>query len=255
MKKAILIMAAVLLGTSTPVQAQQDEIGITLDLSYHTKWLSKGIEGYKQQGGLFKTIDIDLYGTGLGIKVTHRNATASGFVDNQRFDYRPYYKNQMFSDAPYTTNYNISVGYEHYPGLSRNKANTTYEWIFAFSWPNLLPEGFTPSYIAHYEYPAGSGNANRKVTGWVHRFKLDYSMNVTQLPNPLILSTEMGYYDGLAARNSDLCGYVTTGLSTKFNLTQNLCFVPGLYHQTTPDDSISRRKDITYAILSMKYKF
>jgi len=255
MKKTLLAMTIVLLIATTITQAEEKELGLTLDFSYHTKWLSKGVEGYGQQGAFFKTADIDFYGTGLGFKVTHRNAASTGYVDKQRFDYRPYYKNQMFSDTPYATNYNISVGYEHYPGLSRNKANTTYEWIFAFSWPNLLPEGFTPAYIAHYEYPAGSDNPNRKVTGWVHRFKLDYTLNINQLPNPLTLSTEMGYYDGLAARNSDLCGYVTTGISTKFKLTENLCFAPGLYHQITLDDAIARRKDITYGILSMKYKF
>ena len=46
-----------------------------------------------------------------------------------------------------------------------------------------------------------------------------------------------------------------TGLSTKFDINENLSFIPCIYQQITMDDSVSRRKDITYCILTMKYKF
>ena len=132
-------------------KAEEGELGVTVDLTYSSKWLTKGAYGYGGHGALFKTIDLDLYGTGLGLKVTHRNATSSGYVDKQRFDYRPYYKSTLFEGETYATNYNISVGYEHYTGLARDVANTTYEWIFVFSWPNIIPEGIVPKYQAHYE--------------------------------------------------------------------------------------------------------
>ena len=151
-------------------------------------------------------------------------------------------------------NYNISVGYEHYPGLARNKANTTFEWIFAFSWPKILPNGLVPSYIAHYEYPAGSNYDYSHITGWVHRFGLGYDLNVPELPNPLHLSSEVAYTDGLGGAAHDW-SYACFGLSTKFKLNDNLSFVPGVYHQISMDDSVSKRDDITYCILSMKYKF
>jgi len=253
MKKCI-VTVIVLLNPVVMAQAQEDELGITLDFSYHSKWLSKGAEAYGQQGALFKTIDLDLYGSGLGVKVTHRNATAGGYVDKQRFDYRPYYKGELFADRPYATNYNLSVGYEHYPGLARNKANTTFEWIFAFSWPDILPEGFTPSYIAHYEYPAGSNYDFAYITGWVHRFILGYDVKAPELPAPLHLSSEVAYTDGLGGAAHDW-SYATFGISTRFKMTEKLTFVPGLYQQISMDKSVSRRKDITYCILSMKYRF
>ena len=93
----------------------------------------------------------------------------------------------LFEGEPFVTKYNISVGYEHYPGLAREKANTTYEWIFAFSWPDVLPEGLVPRYVAHYEYPASSGDAFNHVTGWVHRFGLGLDVDVAQLASPLHL--------------------------------------------------------------------
>jgi hypothetical protein len=257
--KRILLTAIVLLSTVPLVAAEQEkekekELGVTFDLQYHSKWLSKGAEAYGQQGALFKTLGLDFYGTGFGVEVIHRNAIGSGYVDKERFDFKPYYKNQMFEGMPYAMNYNLSFEYEYYPGLSRHKANTTYEWIFSFSWPNILPKGFVPSYIAHYEYPAFSGDRYNYVTGWVHRFKLDYNLDVPQLPKPLCLSSEVAYTDGLGGASHDW-SYATFGLGTGFDITKNLTFTPGVYHQISMDDSVSKRHNITYCILGMKYKF
>jgi hypothetical protein len=151
-------------------------------------------------------------------------------------------------------NYNLGFEYEYYPGLGRLKSNTTYEWIFAFSWPNILPKGFVPGYIAHYEYPAFSSGRYNYITGWVHRFKLDYNMDMPQLPKPLCLSSEVAYTDGLGGASHDW-SYATFGLKTGFDITENLVFTPGIYYQITMDKSVCKRKDVTYCILSMKYKF
>lgn len=256
MKKRILLTITLLLFITGMAQAEEDQLGVTLDLTYSSKWLSKGFYGYGQQGALFKTVDLDLYGTGFGVKVTHRNATSSGYVDKQRFDYRPYYKSTLFEDETYATNYNLGVGYEHYTGLARNVANTTLEWILALSWPNIIPEGIVPQYIAHYEYPAGSGYLHDDVTGWVHRFGLGYNLDSFELPAPLHISGEVAYNDGLGGQTKDHdWSYACFGLSTKYNLTDNMTFVPGIYHQITIDKSTNPDKDVTYCILSMKYKF
>ncbi len=254
MKKGILLIAVMWLSSAAIARAEEDELGVTLDVTYMSKYLSKGAEGYGQQGALFKTIDLDLYGTGFGVKVTHRNATGGGYVDKQRFDFRPYYKSQLFKNEPYATNYNISCGYEYYPGLARNKANTTYEWIFAFAWPNIMPKRFTPSYIAHYEYPAGSNYKYHNITGWVHRFGLSYDLDVPELPQALRLSSEVAYTDGLGGAAHDW-SYATFGLSTGFKISDSLSFVPGIYHQISMDDSVCKRDDVTYCILSMKHEF
>lgn len=238
-------------------QAQESQLGVTFDLTYLSKWMSKGAEAYGQQGALFKTINLDFWGSGFGLDVTHRNATGGGYVDQQRFDYRPYYKSELFEDTPYTINYNFSAGYKHYPGLDRKVANTTWEWIFAFSWPNILPEGFTPSYIAHYEYAAGEDytkpNGADIPPGWVHRFILGYDLNISQIPGPLHLSSELAYTDGLGRAAHDW-SYATFGISTEFKITNNLSFLPGVYHQISMEDTVCKR-DVTYTGLSMRYKF
>jgi len=142
-----LLTTVILLSAVGLVQAEEDKLGVTLDLTYMSKYMTKDSEGYGQQGGLFKTIDLDFWGTGFGAAVKHRNATSSGYVDKQRFDYKVYYGGRFFEDKPYLTKYKVSWQYEHYPGLARNEANTTQEWKFAFSWPEILPGGFVPKYM------------------------------------------------------------------------------------------------------------
>ena len=117
-----------------------------------------------------------------------------------------------------------------------------------------MPKGFTPKYVAHYEYPAGSGYKYRYITGWVHRFILAYDLKVPQLPSPLVLSSEVAYTDGLGGAAHDW-SYAVFGLSTNLKLTDNMTFTPGIYQQVSMDKSVCRRKDVTYCILSMKYKF
>jgi hypothetical protein len=125
-------------------------------------------------------------------------------------------------------------------------------------WKNLLPGNFVPEYKAHYEYPAGSGyrkhNGDSIPSGWVHRFILGYDLLTQSMPNPIHLSSEVAYIDGLGGLVHDW-GYATFGASTKFEVTENMSFVPGIYHQITMDNNISNNDDITYCKLSMKYKF
>ena len=261
MVRTTIILTLVLLSFACVTAAETDaaleaekQLGVTFDLTYMSKWLSKGAEAYGSRGGLFETVDVDFYGSGFGVKVTHRSATASGYVNSSRFDYRPYYKNKLFTDSKYVMNYDISVGYEHYYKISPANANTTWEWIFAFSWPKLIGYGFTPKYIAHYEYPAKSNRNFRNRAGWAHRFIMGYDMKINQLPKPLNLSAELTYNDGLGGVPSDW-SYFTLGMGTAFSITENLSFHPGLYHQVTLDRSICKHKDVTYCRLSMRYKF
>jgi len=101
--------------------------------------------------------------------------------------------------------------------------------------------------------PPASNQAFRDRTGWVHRFILGYDLDWAEIPAPLHLSSEVAYNDGLGGRVHDW-SYATFGVSTKVDINKNMAFVPGLYHQFSMDDSICKR-DVTYAMLSMKYKF
>ncbi len=231
----------------------EKKIGVTFQLDYLSQWLSKGAPAYGKQGAVFETIDLDMWGSGFGVKVTHRNATSSGYVDKQRIDYRPYYKGKAFLGERYQIDYDISAGYEHYYGLAKEKANTTWEWIYSFGFPNLLPKGFKPKYIAHYESPAKGGEKYNYVAGWVHRFLLGYDLEVPHLPAPLTLSSEVAYSGGLGGANHDWA-YATLGASTSFKLSGQVTLTPGVYYQKSFEDTVCVR-DVLYSTVSLKYKF
>ena len=255
MKKKMLLIAALLLSVEGAAQAEEGQLGATFDITYMSKWMTKGAEGYSEDGAVFETIDLDLWGTGAGIAIYHQSATGGGWVDKQRLNYKLYYGSSLFDDQPYKTKYKLNWIYENWYGRAKSKGDLQ-EWIFVFSWPQILPvENLAPYYITHYLHPAGRNYTNRKTSGFVHRFGLGYDLDVDELPKPLHLSGEIAYRDGYGGPTKDRdWSHATLGASTKFQITDNLAFVPGVYHQVSMDDSVCKR-EITYCKLSMKYKF
>lgn len=255
MRKGLILCILIVFTVPAFAETLQGEptLGVSADVKYLSKWLSKGYPVYGSHGAVFSTVNLDFYQTGFGLIVTHRNATSSGYVNKQRFDYRAYYKSIFFEDEPYATKYNISLGYEHYYGRTRNKANTTWEWIGAFSWPQLLECGLVPSYIVHYETPVSGGDINRKVAGWAHRFGLGYDLNTSTLPNPLHLSSELVYNDGLGGLTHDWT-HATFGISTNLDIAENLTLTPALYYQVSMDDAVNTSDEL-YTIIGLKYTF
>ncbi|MFC1738106.1 hypothetical protein ACFL1G_03540 [Planctomycetota bacterium] len=251
----ILLLAVIVSSTSGFTQAQTDELGVTFDLTYMNKWMSRGAQVWKADGGFFETIDVDLWGTGFGVAVMHRSSTNSGWVNKHRFDYRVYYGDFLFDDEPYKTKYKVAWIYKHYYDSPRNARNVQ-AWTLNLSWPEILGStGLVPYYVSYYDYPSGShyGLVDHWA-GWVHCFGLGYDLQVPELPNPLHLTSEIAYTDGLRAAEHDW-SYATFGVSTSFELSENMAFVPGIYHQISMEDSVNSRNDITYCKISMKYKF
>ncbi|MHC4423132.1 MAG: hypothetical protein ACYSWR_00465 [Planctomycetota bacterium] len=256
-KTRILIVAVIVLGAAGVGLAEEGKLGVTLDVTYASRWLSDGAEVYSEDGAFHETISLDFYGTGFGAAVTHSSATDGGWVDKQRLDYKVFYSNSLFDDHAYKTCYNLKWIYKNYYDRARDKGNIQ-EWRFGFSWPKLLDNGLVPKYTLVYCYPAGSSYDNYKISGFLHVFGLGYSLNVPQLPNPVSLSANVTFRDGAgcttASPKDHDWSHATLGASTKLKIADNLTFVPGVYHQISMDDSVNTR-DVTYVKLSMKYKF
>jgi len=258
-KPKILLIGAILLSTTVSTQAEENKLGVTFDLAYMSKWMTKGKEGYSENGAFFQIIDLDFWNTGLGVSVRHINPANAGFYtgddvkDKQRLDYSVSYKSSLFDDQVYKTKHKLSWTYKNYYDQARNEGNVQ-AWKLKLSWPGLLGKGIQPYYIAHYEYPAGSNyHKTPHWAGWVHRFGMEVDLDLAQLPKPLCLSSEVAYTDGLRAADHDW-SYATFGVSTKVKMTDNVVFIPELFHQISMDDSVCER-DVTYCKLSMKWKF
>ncbi|UCE49572.1 MAG: hypothetical protein JSW47_05390, partial [Phycisphaerales bacterium] len=153
-KPKILLIVVIFLSTTGITQAEDNKLGVTFDFDYMSKWMTKGKEGYSENGVCFETINLDFWDTGFGVSVKHLSPTGSGFYagddvkDKQRLDYSVSYKNSLFDDRAYETKHKLSWTYKNYYDLDRNEGNVQ-AWKLKLSWPELLWKGIQPYYIAH----------------------------------------------------------------------------------------------------------
>jgi hypothetical protein len=276
-KKGILVLAVILFSMGGLVQAEEGKLSGTIDVTYLSKYVWRGFDIYGDKSAIQPSIDLDLYGTGLGFSVMGHRANSDGFENGERWDYTLYYQNGLFADEAYATNYRIGWVYYNYPDQPRRGTMAApnadlQELHTILSWPNVCPAGIIPSYCLVKLWPARSGSFSGSkspmggtASGWAHIFMLDYPWKVNTeglLPGiseqVINLHTELIYNDGVgpAGQNVDQdWSNIVFGASTEFDLGNNLAFTPGIYHQITFDDSVNGDKDETWVSLGMKYRF
>ncbi len=276
MKKAILLTAVILLSTVGFVWAQEGELHGVIDLTYQSKNIWRGFDIYGDKSAIQPAIDLDLYGSGFGIGAVGHRANSDGYELNERWDYSLYYGSKLFEAETYATNYRLSWVYYNYPDRSSHSTKSSADgWDLqelngVFSWPNLLAvKGLVPSYVLVKLWPSNSSSAigspksNGTASGFAHIFMLDYGMPIEGLtpdtPEQILnLHAEAVYNDGVGPGGQNIdqdWSNAVFGVSTDFDLGNNLTFTPGLYHQITMDKSVNPDKDETWVNLSMKYKF
>jgi len=258
----VLLIVVALFATpalsQTQAQEKAKELGVTLDVSYVSKWMSRGMEVWGENGGFFETVNVDLWETGFNFAYIHRSATGSGNVKKQRMDYMLSYSDSAFDSTPCKIKYTVGYMYKNWYNKLTNVAGKSKDiqmWVLKYSFPKLLGStGLIPYGVTTCDYPAKSDHGlGSHWAGWVHRFGLGYDLNVPELASPLHLTSEIAYTDGFRAADHDW-SYATLGASTKIKLSENVTFVPGIYHQISMDDSVCDH-DVTYCQISMKYKF
>ena len=115
-----------------------------------------------------------------------------------------------------------------------------------------------PRYTAQYFWPAEGGGPSNDVTGWIHRFGLDYNLVVGEIipNNPEQVFTfgwDITYNDGAGlAGTSDALGtdvdhdwsHMTWSVVTEIGCPWGGTFRPGLYYQTSMDDSVNDEDEL-----------
>ena len=276
-KKTILMSVVVFLSAAGLAQAQQGELHGAVDLTYQSKYVWRGFDVYGDKSAIQPSIDLDLYGTGFGVSLMGHRANSGEFENSERWDYTLYYYNSLFEGETYVTNYRLDWVYYNYPDNSSHTTSSLdlQEINTIFSWPKILPiEGLVPSYVLVKLWPSNSGTivgarspTGGTASGWAHIFMLDYPLTVPgflpETPEQVLnLHTELIYNDGVAPDGGGARGpadhdwsNAVFGVSTDFDLGNNLSFTPGIYHQITMDDSINDDKDETWVALNVRYKF
>lgn len=265
-KEVILLTVVILFSVGTLAQAQEGELSGTYELNYSSRYIWRGFDIYEDNHSAIRPLSLDLNigDTGLGLQVFWSRAMSSGKENVEEMDVSLYYDNVIYEDETYATNYRLAWGYYGYPDEPRSERDFQ-EFLVSFSWPELCPAGFVPSYTIVRMWASEGGSARNANGGWLHILGIGYDLTVPELvpelPEQVLhLSGSLVYNGGVGA------GYAANGtvdhdwshflfgVSTDFDLGNNLAFSPGLYYQASMDDSVND-SDETWVSLSLKYKF
>jgi len=265
MKKGILLVAVILLSTAGLAQAQEDELGVTLGVKYMSRFIWRGFDVYSNNDAAIRPfVDIDLYGTGFGVNVIHTRGVGDEMRNTERmekFNYTLYYRNKLFEGETYATNYKAGWVYYNYPERERSSADLQ-EAFVSFSWPEICPEGIVPKYTIIRMWPAESKADCRNNGGWWHILGLGYDLAMpgltSEIPEQILhLSVETAYNSSVYGRGDNTkhdWSHAAFGISTNFDLGNDLTLTPGMYYQSSWEDSVNP-SDEYWATLTLKYKF
>ena len=281
MKTKILAIAIMLLvvGSMAQAQAPEPELNGWAELTFSSKYVWRGFDIYDDKSAVHPAVDLN-YG-GLGINVTGHRANGGDFENGERWDYSLYYMGAVNMDQSYALQYRFGWVYYNYPdqpteGTSTpgNQNAALQELYTVLSLPKICPGGIVPSYVLVKLWPSDSGSFSGSKTpavpglggtasGWAHIFMLDYALKtggiLPETPEQVWnLHSEVVFNDGVgpAGQNVDHdWSNAVFGISTDFDLADNLTLTPGVYHQVTMDKSVNDDKDETWVSVGLRYKF
>ncbi len=259
MKKVILLTAVILLSATTFAQAQEELTG-TIDVTYLTQYIWHGIEQYRSQSAIQPSIDLDLYGTGLGLNVLLSRANTSGYESGEELRYTLTYDNSLYEYETYATDYQVGWTYYDFPHVS--STNDFQEFYATLSWPEICPEGVVPSYTVVKLSASQSNSPASEISGWLHVLGLGYDLPVEGLlpdvPEQILhLSAAMVYNDGAAAESGGVdsdWSHAVFGVTTDFDLGNDCTLRPGLYYQSSWEDTVNP-SDEFWATVGVSYAF
>ncbi|MHC4124048.1 MAG: TorF family putative porin [Planctomycetota bacterium] len=262
MKRGILLITVVLMCLAGMALAEEGKLSGTIDVTYVSRYIFRGIDTYREDHSAIQpSINLDLYGTGFGIGVWMSQANGSGQVNNEEIRYTIHYGNSLFDAESYKIDYALGWTYYNFPDNPR-KAKDNEEVFGAFSFPNLLPCGVVPSYtyIHVWQAEGGNGCGFRKCGGPLHVFGLGYDLAVPGFISEtaeqiLHLSAATVYNDGTYGAGVDNdWSHAVFGISTGFDIGNNLTFTPGFYYQSSWEDSVNTSDDY-WTSLNLSYAF
>jgi len=268
MGSKILLTAIVLFCAAGFAQAQDSDLHGSVDFTYQSKFLWRGFDLFGDKSAMQPSVDLDLFGTGLGVSVMAHRANSDGFEDDERWDYNFYYQNTLFPNEAHATMCRLGWTYYNYPE-GHNQDADLQELYTVLSMPNMCPAGVVPSYALVKLWPnssnslVGAPSSDGTASGFLHIFRLDYPLVVggilPETPEQVInFSAETIYNDGFGPRGENVdhdWSHAVFGVSTGIELADQFVLTPGVYHQVTMDSSVNEDKDETWATLSATYNF
>ena len=268
MKKKAVFLATLLVFTiiectgandgKSGVTIEENKLAVTFDATYVSRYIWRGFDSYpNNHSAIQPSVDLDLYGTGLGVNVWWSRANRSGFENSEEVDYTLYYGKSLFEGKSYATDYTIGWTYYSYPDEPRKVADMQ-EVFLSLSWPNIHPGGLVPCYTIVSTWPSESKSDVRDYGGWFHIFGLCYDLTIPDFwaeakEQVFHLSAETIYNDGAYGADHDW-SHGVFGISTSFDLGSNLTYTSGFYYQSSWENSVNTQ-DEYWTCLSVIYQF
>ena len=279
-KQGILLAAVVLFFAAGLVQAQEDPLGVTLDATWVSKYLWRGIDRLDDKGAFQPSVNVDLLDTGLSVNVwasyptavgdMYKGGGAAGFsrVDATEYQYKIAYSAILDEGEPHATYITAQGIYYDFIDIPSQAADAE-EVGVQFTWPNVCPTGdVTPGYYVGRIWPARSGKPRAgkddliagDYAGWLHVFSLGYDLTVPGLlpetpEQTFNLSVATVYNDGFAGGTIDHdWSHAVFGASTDFELAENFNVTPGIYYQSSWEDTVNPEDEL-WISLGASYKF
>jgi len=266
MKSKILLTVVLLLAVGSFAQAQ--ELHGSLDLTYQSKYLWRGFDIYGDKSAMQPSLDLDLFGSGLGVSVMGHRANSDGFENQERWDYTLYYQNITCPNEAYALMYRLGWVYYNYPE-GHNQDADLQEMYATLSLPKMCPAGVVPSYSIVKLWPnsssslVGAPSSDGTASGFLHIFRMDYPLVaggiLPETPEQVFnLSAEAIYNDGTGPLGQNVdhdWSNLVFGVSTGIDLADGLVLTPGVYHQVTMEKTVNQDSDETWGTLSLTYNF
>ena len=267
MKKVILLTAVILLSATTFVQAQDGELSGTAGVTLLSQYIWRGFEWFGEDGAIQPSIDLDLYGTGLGLKVLWSKGMGGGNEILERLDFTLYYGNTLYEYETYATDYQIGWAYYNFPDgpwpavAPEDPTSMDLQEFFAtLSWPEICPEGVVPSYTIIKMWPYEERSSLAEYSGWLHILGVGYDLPVEGLlpdiPEQILhLSAAMVYNDDVSELPSDSdWSHAVFGVTTDFDLGNDCTLTPGVYYQSSWEDDVNPSDEL-WCSVGVSYAF
>ena len=286
MKKAMLLSTVILLAFMSSGYAQDAEMQGTFKLEYSGKYVWRGFNVFGAKSAIHPTLDLFCPTMSMGLSAEGHRANSSGYEIAERWDYSLYYLGKMFEGEAHEMNFRLAYVYYNFPQQSSHSKGDNpidnpatfsidcgtfdlQEGHAVMSFPKITGvEGLVPTYILVKLWPSNSGTvvgskspAGGTASGFAHIFMLDYGMPftcpLTGIDRDLRLHTEVVFNDGVAPTGANAdhdWSHALFGVSTSYDLEENISLIPGFYYQSSWDDSVNS-SDEYWASLSLTCKF
>jgi hypothetical protein len=242
--------------------AAADDLGITVDLSYTSKYIWRGFDVLDDVGAFQPSIDFDL-GNGFSANLWMSYAGSGGTTVNNNsrvnlteYNYTLAYSNSAFDDCPWKTDYMLGWRYYDYIDTATRDADVM-EVFLVGEMPNLIEGGVVPHFGVFQMWPAKGSGANNDYAGTIYLMGFNYGFAFDQMPGlPLTFSWDIVYNDGTGSNAVDHdWSHMVWGLSTAMTCPMTGGkIVPAVYFQNSFERSVNTEDEL-WGSISYSFSF